>query len=275
MIIVALFCLLYGTITGTLSAEQSTQQITTHASSTTPVQFAIHGDIIHADTLSLLGFECIDLSAVPSMDDGVVTLTQLRATLYGGTITGTASYDVNTDTFSCSVELQKISLNQLIRRYIESEDDTKGTLSGFVSLTIPHGELTLATGSGSVFMENGSLIYLPAVTAFLLGETHPIRGLDRGKILFTFHDNLVEFTKIRLYNPSVKVKGHGSISFDGNTNITLKPLSLGTGANNIPILGPLFKSWVTNLSRHLVRINIVGHISNLHIKTDTLTSDEK
>lgn len=199
---------------------------------------------------------------VRSSRDGRLAFTDLRASIYGGTVTGEveSTHDGDRDKYTASALLHEVDLHEFLnagRSPDRKPLDARGTLDGRLYLSGVPGTPELRRGGGRVSVRGGRLFRIPLLTS--MAEALKLPEMDDS----AFHDLSAEFflegprIRIRdlaLQGPSLAMMGSGSLQLPDRS---LDLILVSTGPKEwgtVPVLTELLKG----ASRELMEIRVRG-----------------
>lgn len=224
---------------------------------------AIDGEVLHANTVRVLGLDFRDVTARPRMARGVIEFTDAEAKAYRGRIAGWYAIDlVGRDRLqSCSFKLSGLDLGTMLRSLGATNDQVAGRLDGWFELAIPRGDAAAISGRGEVEIADGSLVQMPLLVSFLAGNPTAARGKDRLTARFEIAERAVRILWLRLESPAIELAAQGTISFDGRLDIEIAPRLPFDLLRSVPLLGGWAASGLSRLATRVGRAYVRGNIT--------------
>jgi len=184
---------------------------------------ALHfaGRGLHANAVQVLGMLFTDVVGDLSLQDRLLSATNIRARAYGGEVRAHLSVTED-ETVQINLAFEDLDIADFIRRVGRTESDFYGRADGDVELVFPKGAVATLHGSGQVRFRDATLASMPGIAKLLIGD--PVDGgKDQGSVDFRIDGGMVLLDRIKIDNPSLHLRGSGTIGFDGETDIVLLP----------------------------------------------------
>jgi hypothetical protein len=170
-----------------------------------------------------------DTKAIVDLRGRQVMVEVSKATLYGGSITATASVpiDPSEKTFSTEVTADRVNFAALTRLYF-GYDSSKGVMSGRYAMKAQLGDERNMTGDGSIRVEDGNVLAIPifgplseVVNKILPGVGYESARLGRAD--FTIANQKVATQNLEIDGSGFTMFGAGGIAFlTGEMDLTVR-----------------------------------------------------
>ena len=240
----------------------------------------VDGEVMHANTLEVIGLAFRDITAKPRYAAGRLEFVGIEAKAYRGRAKGWYAIDLLPDPdilrttgreerwHRFSFELAGVDLATLTRSLGSTNDQLAGRIDGWFEMTMPVGERPGITGRGQIDISDGTLVQLPLLVSFLAGNPAAARGKDRLTARFQLRDGGIDLLWLRLESPAIRLAAHGRIGFDGRLEIEISPRLAFELLRNVPLLGSWAATGMSRLAGSVTRAYVRGHISQPVIVID-------
>jgi hypothetical protein len=230
----------------------------------------IDGEVLHANTLEVVGLAFRDVTARPRYADGRLGFLDIEAKAYRGRINGWYTIELRGDKRSqrCEFRVSGIDLATLARSQGATNEQLAGRIEGWFEMNIPIGEAGGITGRGQIDITDGTLVQLPLLVNFLAGNPAGARGKDKLSARFLLRDNGIDILWLRLESPVIQLAAQGHIGYDGKLQIEIAPRLPFDLLSKIPLLGGWAASGLSRLAGRVTRAYVRGHVSQPVIVID-------
>ena len=233
----------------------------------------IAGEVMHANTLEVIGLAFRDITATPRYAGGRLDFADIEGKAYRGRAKGWYGLDLVPDKrgerwHQCSFEVTGVDLATLTRSLGSTNDQLAGRIDGWFELTLPVGERPGIAGRGQIDISDGTLVQLPLLVSFLAGNPAAARGKDRLTARFQMRDGGIDLLWLRLESPAIRLAAQGRIGFDGQLEIEISPRLPFELLRNVPLLGSWAATGLSRLTGSVTRAYVRGHISQPVIVID-------
>lgn len=154
--------------------------------------------------------------------DRTARLDPIAATIFGGTLGGSASVGLTGDN-DAQVKLngKGLRIEQAVRETSSFESGVVGAVSLDATITVPLATLPAGLdGSGHIAIDEGRLMKDPVFGGVMTeGGEHPPNLHDRGKADFRLHPDHVAFRGVRFVAGLVGARGEGEMNYDGGIDL--------------------------------------------------------
>lgn len=233
----------------------------------------IAGEVLHANTLEVVGLAFRDVTARPLLADGVFAFTDIEAKAYRGRISGRYAIRFNTDgdngdlrIHDCHFDFSSVDIGFLARSLGATSDQLAGRLDGWFELTIPIGNPGGLRGKGELTISEATLVQLPLLVNLLAGNPTAARGKDRLNARFEIRNQRVQVLWARLESPAADLAAEGHIGFDGSLDLQIAPRLSFSGLDRVPLLGRWMAGGLSFLSNRVARASLRGHVGQPQIE---------
>jgi len=130
----------------------------------------------------------------------------------------------------------------------------KGRLGGYLNISGEGEDMSKLKGEGLLRFTKANLIELPIILALkslLKGRPPTAQVINRGEVHLELRDSAFELDKILLKSDALTIAGHGSIDFNGDTDVTLYSDTILDG---IPVVDALMRL----ISKKIYAVTIQG-----------------
>lgn len=230
----------------------------------------VDGEVMHANTLEVIGLAFRDITAKPRYAAGRLEFVGIEAKAYRGRAKGWYAIDLLGEPrwHHCSFEVTGVDLATLTRSLGSTNDQLAGRVDGWFEMTLPVGERPGITGRGQIDITDGTLVQLPLLVSFLAGNPAAARGKDRLTARFQLRDGGIDLLWLRLESPAIRLAAQGRIGFDGRLEIEISPRLPFELLRNVPLLGGWAATGLSRLAGSVTRAYVRGHISQPVIVID-------
>ncbi|MCA9320465.1 MAG: hypothetical protein KDB53_07010 [Planctomycetes bacterium] len=208
--------------------------------------WSVKGEIQHA-TLEIHKFTIEDTSADFSIDERGLALRKIRGLALGGTMNAEGtSFDLAFAprlAFDTSLSLSTIDLSRLVAELGGNPRSLEGRASGRARLSGTTDDLATWKGNARFEMSGRRLYEIPFYAAALgllsfdfltMGEN----AVQVGLVAADISNMVIEIREALFEGKGIKLKGQGTIGFDGICNLDFSP-KVVKWLDGIPILGDL------------------------------------
>ena len=230
-----------------------------------PVADDIAGDVVFQASVPRLQwwyFEFEQLLATVRWAGNRIAITNIAGGFYGGLVSASVEVDA-TDredaVFQFNASYTDVDLQRLITDLTMDTNRLEGTLSGEINVLEGHGEETRPwKGFGNAQLRNGYLWNLPlfGMLSPAFDTVSPGLGQARfrdGNALFNITNRSVEFTRVELLSPAMRLQMRGPVDFDGRLDLVLEAEPL----RDVPLFGPLVNLVLSPFTK-LMEYDITG-----------------
>ena len=235
----------------------------------------ISGEVLHANTLEygLLSFR--DVVARPELRGRQLVFDRCQGKAYGGIVTGWLGIDLPTaaapttpgtpaveppTTYLAHFELTKLDLATLLRQIGGNASDLTGEINGWIDFTLTSDHPEAMVGRGEISIRNGSLVQIPVLANFLVGDPGATKGQDRLDTRFELGEGRINLVLARLESPAAQINIGGHIGFDGELRLQLEPIFANKLSNAIiPGMADLL---LNPLTRRVGRFVVRGQVTH-------------
>jgi hypothetical protein len=230
----------------------------------------IDGEVMHANTLEVIGLAFRDITAKPRYAAGKLEFAGIEAKAYRGRAQGWYAIDLLGEQrwHHCNFEVAGVDLATLTRSLGSTNDQLAGRIDGWFEMTLPVGERPGISGRGQIDISDGTLVQLPLLVSFLAGNPAAARGKDRLTARFQLRDGGIDLLWLRLESPAIRLAAQGRIGFDGRLEIEISPRLPFELLRNVPLLGSWAATGLSRLTGSVTRAYVRGHISQPVIVID-------
>lgn len=233
----------------------------------------VEGEVLHANTLEVLGLAFRDIIAKPRYRAGRLEFLGVEAKAYRGRANGWYTIDLLPDArgerwHRCGFELAALDLATLARSLGSTNDQLAGRIDGWFELALPIGVHEGVGGRGQIDIVDGTLVQLPVLVSFLAGNPAAARGKDRLTARFRIRDGGVDILWLRLDSPAIQLAAQGRIGFDGRLEIEISPRLPFELLRTLPLLGTWAATGLSRLTGNVTRAYVRGHVSQPVVVVD-------
>jgi hypothetical protein len=233
----------------------------------------VDGEVMHANTLEVIGLAFRDITAKPRYGQGKLEFVGIEAKAYRGRATGWYAIDLLPDEreerwHRFGFELVGVDLATLTRSLGSTNDQLAGRVDGWFKMALPVGDRPGISGRGQIDISDGTLVQLPLLVSFLAGNPAAARGKDRLTARFQLRDGGIDLLWLRLESPAIRLAAQGRIGFDGRLEIEISPRLPFELLRNVPLLGSWAATGLSRLTGSVTRAYVRGHISQPVIVID-------
>lgn len=230
-----------------------------------PVTDDVAGDVEFQARLPRLHwwyFEFDNLLATVRWAGDRITLTNVAGGFYGGLVSAEVGVNVSDRkdaVFRFNASYTDVDLSRLMADLTTSTNRLEGVLSGEVSVQEGHGDATRPwTGYGNAQLRNGYLWNLPlfGLLSPAFESVSPGLGSARfrdGNALFTITNRAVDFRRVELLSPAMRLQMQGEVDFTGKVRMVLEAEPL----RDVPLFGPLVNLVLSPVTK-LMEYDITG-----------------
>ncbi|MCW5557434.1 MAG: hypothetical protein KIT22_06350, partial [Verrucomicrobiae bacterium] len=207
-------------------------------------------------------FRFNDLLATVRWTGDQITLTNVAGGFYGGLLSAEVGVNVanREDTvFRFNASYAEVDLSRLMADLTTRSNRLEGVLSGEVSVQEGHGNHDRPwTGYGNAQLRNGYLWDLPLFGLLSPAFESVSPGLGSAKFrdgnaLFAITNRAVNFRRVELLSPAMRLQMDGEVDFTGNLRMVLEAEPL----RDLPLVGPLVNLVLSPVTK-LMEYDITG-----------------
>ncbi|MBL9174658.1 MAG: hypothetical protein JNL10_14065 [Verrucomicrobiales bacterium] len=207
-------------------------------------------------------FEFENLLATVGWEGEHLSITNVAGGFYGGLVSanvGVNVHDRDDAVFHFNASYADVDLSRLIADLTMSTNRLEGTLSGEVTVLEGHGRQDRPwKGYGNAQLRNGYLWDLPlfGLMSPAFESVSPGLGTAKfrdGNALFTITNRSVDFSRVELLSPAMRLQMRGPVDFDGRLRLVLEAEPL----RDVPLFGPLVNLVLSPFTK-LLEYDITG-----------------
>ncbi len=228
---------------------------------------SIGGEVLHANSIEVLGLVLRDVVTTPSMDGGILRFSQAQARAYGGTASGAVLVDLRPQAtrgwmgYQGYLEIHNWDVGAVAKALGANSDVGSGTITGWLEWELPGQTRNRFTARGELTIANGTLVQFPLLANLLLGDLSPERGKDRLTMRFEIRDDQVHLLRAQLTTPVANLGIRGTIGLDGQLRLLVSPHLTLQWVGRIPGPGSTLAGWLGDVSARVARTVVRGHIA--------------
>lgn len=207
-------------------------------------------------------FEFEKLLATVGWESNHVSITNVAGGFYGGVVSANVGVNVSDRddaVFHFNASYADVELSRLIADISMSTNHLEGVLSGEVTVLEGHGRQDRPwKGFGNAQLRNGYLWDLPlfGMMSPAFESVSPGLGTAKfrdGNALFTITNRSVDFSRVELLSPAMRLQMRGPVDFDGRLHLVLEAEPL----RDVPLFGPLVNLVLSPFTK-LMEYDITG-----------------
>ncbi len=173
---------------------------------------------------------------------------EINGKLLNGTLQdGSASLDLDNESFALSLDTSNLSLQQLFTSLNIEERNLSGTMFGHAELQGAFADRNSWTGKGDFQLRDAQLwrlpLFLPILTKLSLSRQEPF---NQGHLKFDVKNSKVCVRDLRFESSSSTLSGQGWVDFDGRQLIGLKMKEIDP-IISVPVIGWAYSQLTGNL----------------------------
>ncbi len=228
---------------------------------------SIGGEVLHANSIEVLGLVLRDVVTTPRMDGGILRFTQAQARAYGGTASGAVLVDLRSQAtrdwmgYQGYLEIHDWDVGAVAKALGANSDMGSGTITGWLEWELPGQTRDRFTARGELTIAHGTLVQFPLLANLLLGDLSPERGKDHLSMRFEIRDDQVHLLRAQLTTPVANLGIRGTISLDGELHLLVSPHLTLQWVGRIPGPGSALAGWLGDVSARVARTVVRGHIA--------------
>ena len=233
------------------------------------IEFSCDG-VTSLESMSLKGFPIHHLSTPIHVENGLVRLPSVRATVLGGQVYGDLSVQIaNEPQYQTNMKLVGLDLAQYART-VPGPQSIRGRVSGEVALNGRGTDSRNLNGRGSAEITEGDLGELPDFLRFIktLNLSPATKtAFDSAQVGFQINNGQTQFNPIKFQGDAFSLDGEGAMSPRGELDVQLKVI-YGRDRFRIPILSEAVKE----ATGQLIQVRVGGTPSYPEFRLDVLPS---
>lgn len=210
-------------------------------------------------------FEFNSLLATVSWTGNHVSVTNVAGGFYGGLVSANVEVNVadrDDAIFQFNASYTDVDLQRLMNDLTTDTNRLEGVLSGEVTVLEGHGdEVHPWKGFGNAQLRNGYLWNLPlfGMLSPAFDSVSPGLGAAKfrdGNALYNLTNRSVNFNRVELLSPAMRLQIRGPVDFDGRLKLVLEAEPL----RDVPLFGPLVNLVLSPFTK-LMEYDITGTLS--------------
>lgn len=222
------------------------------------------------DSMTLKGFPIHHLSAPIHVENGLVQLPTVRASVMGGQVYGEMDVQIaNEPQYHAGVRLVGLDLAQYART-VPGPQSLRGRVSGDIDIQGKGSEPRNLKGQGSAEITQGDLGELPDFLRFVktLNLSPATKtAFDSAQVSFLINNGETTFNPIKLQGDAFSLDGNGSMSSRGDLDVRLKVV-YGRDRLHLPLLSDAVKE----ATGQLIQVRVAGSPGFPEFRLDVLPS---